>query len=67
MRVSSYKNNFRLFLYEKRDLNILTNDILPLWDSMRMQTGQRNQTFASLTEAQAYVNNPQSRIRLELF
>jgi len=24
-----------------------------------MQTGQRNQTFASLTEAQAYVNNIQ--------
>jgi len=40
------------------DLNILVNDLLPLWDSMRMQTGQKNQTFASLAEAQAYAKNP---------
>jgi len=36
------------------------NEMLPLWDSMRMQTGQRNQTFASLAEAQAYARNPRS-------
>lgn len=28
--------------------------ILPIWDAMRMQTGQSNQTFESLKEAQQY-------------
>lgn len=32
--------------------------MLPLWDSMRMQTGQVNETFSSLAEAQAYAMNP---------
>lgn len=43
---------------DHKKLNVLVNDILPLWDSMRMQTGQVNQTFASLAEAQAYAMNP---------
>jgi hypothetical protein len=41
-----------------QDLDILVNSMLPLWDSMRMQTGQRNKTFASLEQAQAYARNP---------
>ncbi len=41
----------------QQDISILINEILPLWDSMRMQTGQKNQSFASLAEAQAYVMN----------
>lgn len=44
----------------QQDLDILVNEMLPLWDSMRMQTGQRNQTFASLAQAQAYARNPRS-------
>jgi len=43
-----------------QDINILVNELLPLWDSMRMQTGQKNQTFASLAEAQTYAKNPRT-------
>jgi len=43
---------------DQRNINILVNVMLPLWDSMRMQTGQVNQTFSSLAEAQAYAMNP---------
>jgi hypothetical protein len=37
-----------------KNLDCLTNEILPLWDSMRMQKGQFNQTFSCLEEAQNY-------------
>jgi len=43
---------------DQKNINVLVNDMLPLWDLMRMQTGQINQTFASLAEAQAYAMNP---------
>jgi hypothetical protein len=38
-----------------RDRNIFCNQILPLWDKMRMQKGQVNQSFPSLEAAQDYV------------
>lgn len=38
-----------------RNLNTLVTEILPLWDSLRMQKGQRNQTFATLDDAIRYV------------
>lgn len=40
-----------------KNVDSLTNDILPIWDAMRMQKGQTNETFASLKEAQAYVRS----------
>lgn len=68
--IGSAVKNTRIQKFEKmlvhirenhqRDLNILVNEMLPLWDSMRMQTGQRNQTFGSLEQAQAYARNPRS-------
>lgn len=39
------------------DRNILCDQILPLWDKMRMQKGQSNETFALLEAAQDYVRN----------
>lgn len=49
----------RILLYlgnqDHRDVNVFVYDILPIWDSMRMQKGQINQSFRSLEEAQAYV------------
>ena len=32
----------------------LVNKVLPVWDSMRKQVGQSNQTFPSLQDAQQY-------------
>lgn len=37
------------------EANSLINNVLPIWDQMRMQTGQSNQSFESLKEAQDYV------------
>lgn len=31
-----------------KDLNCFVNQMLPLWDAMRMQVGQKNQSFGSL-------------------
>ena len=38
-----------------KNLNTLVTEILPLWDSLRMQKGQRNQTFHTLEDAISYV------------
>jgi len=46
-------------LYAKgshKNYNILVNEILPLWDSLRMQKGQKNQTFATVAYAIKYVS-----------
>lgn len=40
-----------------KDLKIFRDEMLPIWDSMRMQKGQSNETFASLEEAQQYVTS----------
>jgi hypothetical protein len=46
-----------LLFEEKAHLNYdrMMNEVLPLWDQMRIQVGQSNQSFKSLTEAQDYV------------
>jgi hypothetical protein len=49
-----------LDLFEEKahlDLNRMLYEVLPLWDEMRMQTGQSNETFKSLSEAQKYVHS----------
>lgn len=38
-----------------QDVESLKNQILPIWDDMRMQKGQSNQVFKDLQEAQDYV------------
>jgi len=38
-------------------LDCLANELLPLWDEMRMQRGQSNEAFPSLEAAQAYVRD----------
>jgi hypothetical protein len=39
------------------DLKGFVDQILPIWDSMRMQRGQINESFASLEDAQNYARN----------
>jgi hypothetical protein len=38
------------------DLNTFRDEMLPIWDAMRIQVGQSNQTFASLKDAQQFVS-----------
>ena len=38
-----------------KDLKTFRDKMLPIWDSMRMQKGQSNETFKTLQDAQAYV------------
>lgn len=40
-----------------KDLKTFRDKMLPIWDSMRMQKGQSNETFSNLEEAQQYVTN----------
>lgn len=40
-----------------RDFNKFRDEMLPIWDAMRMQKGQSNQTFESLEAAQQYVTD----------
>lgn len=55
-RCISVKNLLELFNQDgHKDLNVLKDEILPLWHSLRMQQGQINQTFNSLEDAQNYV------------
>lgn len=49
-----------LMLFEDNahtDKQRFINEMFPLWHIMRMQTGQINQTFETLTDAQQYVRN----------
>lgn len=39
------------------NLESLINECLPLWDDMRIQKGQSNESFKNLQEAQNYVRN----------
>lgn len=57
-----------LNLFEEKahlDLNKMLYQVLPLWDAMRMQVGQTNQTFKDLEDAQNYVRqaDKESKIR----
>jgi hypothetical protein len=55
-RLLTFKKLIQLFNANcHQDLNCLLNEILPLWDEMRMQRGQSNETFQSLEDAQNYV------------
>jgi hypothetical protein len=40
-----------------KDLKKFRDKMLPIWDAMRMQKGQSNETFASLEAAQQYVTD----------
>lgn len=55
-RLIIFKEALRLF-DEKAHLDVdrMVNEVLPLWDVLRMQEGQKNQSFASLEAAQKYV------------
>ena len=56
-RVRLFKKLLCLFKEKAHlELDRMINEILPLWDAMRMQIGQKNETFRSLEEAQQYVN-----------
>jgi hypothetical protein len=39
------------------DLDCFTNKMLPIWDDMRMQKGQSNETFLDLKAAQDFARN----------
>lgn len=58
IRYNNFKKLLQLFdkqahLHRDRFLN----EMLPIWDSMRMQKGYEGQTFKSLEEAQQFVRN----------
>lgn len=64
---SSPTKKSRILLFEKllhifktnghKDLSRLQNEILPLWDKMRMQKDQSNETFVDLKAAQDYISD----------
>lgn len=55
-RVWIFKKLLELFNEKAHlDLERMLNEVLPLWDAIRMQVGQSNQSFKSLEDAQDYV------------
>lgn len=57
-RVQMFKKILNQFNEGKhKDAETFAYEILPLWDELRMQRGQSNQTFATLAEAQEYLFN----------
>ena len=57
-RLFTFKKLIELFENNKhQDLDSFINEILPLWDSMRMQKGQSNESFNTLEDAQDYARN----------
>ena len=55
-RVSIFKKLLQLFEEKAHlEMNRMINEVLPLWNEMRTQTGPKNQTFSSLRDAQDYV------------
>lgn len=40
-----------------KNLETFRDKMLPIWDAMRMQRGQSNETFSTLAQAQQYVND----------
>jgi hypothetical protein len=57
-RMQTFKE-LLLLMKSKEHLNLegLINKVLPLWDSLRIQRGQKNQAFESLDAAQDFVRN----------
>ena len=57
-RIVMFEQLLQLFNTDAhKDLNRFLYEILPVWDKMRMQKGQQNETFPSLEAAQAYISN----------
>lgn len=57
-RVWIFKKLLQLFNEKAHlDLQRMLFEVLPLWNAMRIQVGQSNETFKSLKEAQEYVSN----------
>jgi hypothetical protein len=62
-RVQTFKQILLLFKQDAhKDLDQFTNKLLPLWDSLRMQKGQSNESFSGLLEAQDFARNRTSFI-----
>jgi hypothetical protein len=58
IRYTHFKKILKLFSDEAHlDRSRMINEMLPLWDEMRMQRGYKGETFASLKEAQEYVRD----------
>lgn len=60
-KAERFENFIKILEYFKKnghkDLKTFRDEMLPIWDAMRMQKGQSNQTFESLEAAQQYVTN----------
>lgn len=55
-RARIFKELLRLFDEKAHlDLDRMLYEVLPLWDTIRIQVGQSNETFKSLKEAQEYI------------
>lgn len=54
-KFKKFKELFDLNCHQNKEGMI--NQMLPLWDSLRKQKGQKNQSFSSLEEAQNFVLN----------
>lgn len=55
-RAQIFKELLRLFEEKAHlDFDRMLCEVLPLWDAMRIQVGQSNETFKSLMEAQQYL------------
>lgn len=55
-------NNLKTFLSllkanAHKDLDSISNKILPIWDEMRVQRGYKGETFRNLEEAKKYISN----------
>lgn len=57
-RFDNFKKLLKLFEENAHlDKNRFINEMLPLWDQMRMQINQTNQSFKTLEQAQTHVRN----------
>lgn len=63
-RLQRFKQLLKLFR-EKAHNNLprMLTEVLPLWDALRMQQGQSNETFSNLHTAQMYVEEAASKNR----
>ena len=57
-KLALFKEFFKNFEEKNHlDLELLQNKVLPIWDEMRMQKGQKNQTFPNLESAKKYARD----------
>jgi hypothetical protein len=62
-RTQVFKHLLKLFQEKAHlDLNKMLDEVLPLWDLLRMQSGQSNESFRNLLDAQTYVKNAASKV-----